>query len=79
MANEHAWVRVSADARTIFEGTAGPGQMLETSAEEMLIVATGNAGAFQIYINGTDWGALGGSGEVVRRAWNPVGEVPLEN
>jgi len=79
MANEHAWVRVSADARTIFEGTAGPGQMLETSAEEMLIVATGNAGAFQIYINGTDWGTLGGSGEVVRRAWNPVGEVPLED
>ncbi len=79
MANEHAWVRVSADARTIFEGTAAPGQMVETSAEEMLIVATGNAGAFQLYINGTDWGTLGGSGEVVRRAWNPVGEVPLEN
>lgn len=79
MANEHAWVRVSADARTIFEGTAAPGQMLETSAEEMLIIATGNAGAFQLYINGTDWGTLGGSGEVVRRAWNPVGEVPLEN
>lgn len=79
MANEHAWVRVTADARTIFEGTAGPGQMLETSAEEMLIVATGNAGAFQIYINGTDWGTLGGPGEVVRRAWNPLGEVPLEN
>ncbi len=53
--------------------------MLETSAKEMLIVATGNAGAFQLYINGTDWGTLGGSGEVVRRAWNPVGEVPLED
>jgi cytoskeleton protein RodZ len=79
MANEHAWVRVSADDRIIFEGTADPGQMLETSAEGMLIVATGNGGAFQIYINGTDWGTLGGSGEVVRRAWNPVGEVPLED
>jgi hypothetical protein len=79
MANEHAWVRVSADDRIIFEGTAEPGQMVETSAESMLIVATGNAGAFQIYINGTDWGTLGDSGEVVRRAWNPVGEVPLED
>lgn len=79
LSNEHAWIRVSADARTIFEGTADSGQMLETSAEEMLIVATGNGGAFQLYINGTDWGPLGGPGEVVRRAWNPVGEVPLEN
>jgi len=79
LSNEHAWIRVSADARIIFEGMAAPGQMLETSASEMLIVATGNAGAFQLYINGTDWGTLGEPGEVVRRAWNPVGEVPLEN
>lgn len=79
VANEHAWIRVSTDANIIFEGTATSGQTLETSAEEMLIVATGNGGAFELYINGTDWGTLGGPGEVVRRAWNPVGEVPLEN
>ena len=79
VANEHAWIRVSSDASIIFEGTAAPGQTLETSAEEMLIVSTGNGGAFELYINGTDWGALGSPGEVVRRAWNPVGEVPLEN
>ncbi len=79
VANEHAWIRVSADASIIFEGTAAPGQTLDTSADEMLIVATGNGGAFQLYINGTDWGPLGDPGGVVRRAWNPVGEVPLEN
>ena len=79
VANEHAWIRVSSDANIIFEGTATPGQTLETSAQEMLIVATGNGDAFDLYINGTDWGTLGGPGEVVRRAWNPVGEVPLEN
>ena len=79
VANEHAWIRVSTDASIIFEGTATPGQTLETSATEMLIVATGNGGAFELYINGTDWGTLGAPGEVVRRAWNPVGEVPLEN
>lgn len=79
VANEHAWVRVSADANIIFEGIAAPDQILEASANEMLIVATGNSGAFQLYINGTDWGVLGGPGEVVRRAWNPIGEVPLEN
>jgi cytoskeletal protein RodZ len=79
VANEHAWIRVSTDANIVFEGTAAPGQTLETSAAEMLIVATGNGGAFQLYINGTDWGTLGGPGEVIRRAWNTVGEVPLEN
>ncbi|MBN2393054.1 MAG: helix-turn-helix domain-containing protein [Anaerolineae bacterium] len=79
VANEHAWIRVSSDANIVFEGMAAPGQTLETSAEEMLIVSTGNGGAFELYINGTGWGTLGGSGEVVRRAWNPVGEVPLEN
>ena len=34
--------------------------------------------SFHLYINGTDWGQLGNSGEVVRRAWSPTGEVSLE-
>jgi len=79
VSNEHAWIRVSADASMIFEGIAASGQILEASATEMLIVATGNAGAFQLYINGASWGPLGGPGGVVRRAWNPIGEVPLES
>lgn len=79
VAKEHAWISISADASIVFQDTAVPGQVLEASAGEMLIVATGNGGAFDLYINGTTWGSLGVSGEVVRRAWNSVGEVPLEN
>lgn len=78
VANENAWISVSADANIVFQGIAAPGQIIEATADEMLIVATGNGGAFQLYINGTDWGLLGETGVVVRRAWNPIGEVPLE-
>ena len=78
VANEHAWVSVSADATIIFQGVADPNQVIEATADEILIIATGNGGAFQIYLNGTDLGLLGAQGEVVRRAWNPTGEVPLE-
>ena len=75
---EHAWVSLSADERIDFQGIAETGQVLETSAQEIIIVATGNGGAFRLYINGTDWGMLGEQGEIVRRAWSPTGEVALE-
>lgn len=78
VANEHAWVSVSADANIIFQGIAETGQTIQATASEMLIVATGNGGAFTLTINGTDWGALGGQGEVVRRAWGPAGEANLD-
>ncbi|HOT91894.1 MAG TPA: DUF4115 domain-containing protein [Anaerolineae bacterium] len=75
---ENAWISVSADANLVFQGIAAPGQVIEATANEMLLVATGNGGAFHLYINGTDWGPLGKTGEIVRRAWTPFGEVPLE-
>ncbi len=77
VANANAWISVSADANVVFQGIAAPGQVIEAAAGEMLTIATGNGGAFQLYINGTDWGLLGAAGEVVRRAWTPGGEVPL--
>lgn len=75
----HTWVRVSADAAVVFEGIAEPQQVVEASAREILIVTTGNGGAFQLYVNGTDWGMLGRQDEVVRRAWTPQGETALED
>lgn len=75
---EHAWVSLSADERIEFQGVAETGQVLETSAQEIIIVSTGNGGAFRLYVNGTDWGMLGEQGEIVRRAWSPTGEVALE-
>jgi transcriptional regulator with XRE-family HTH domain len=77
--NNHAWISVSADAQVIFQGVAEPNQSIEAIADEITIVTTGNAGAFQLYVNGTDWGQLGEMGEVVRRAWTPEGETSLDS
>jgi transcriptional regulator with XRE-family HTH domain len=73
----HAWISVSADERIVFQGIAGPEQALEAVAGEMIIVSTGNGGAFRLFVNGEDWGVLGEQGQVVRKAWTPAGETPL--
>jgi hypothetical protein len=78
VAREHAWISVSADSEVVFQGFAEANQELESSADEMLIVATGHGGAFELYVNGADWGLLGNMNEVVRRAWVPGGEVSME-
>ncbi|MBN2002611.1 MAG: helix-turn-helix domain-containing protein [Anaerolineae bacterium] len=77
VAKEHAWVSVSADDEIIFQGIATPEQVLEAAAGEILIVSTGNGGAFQISVNGGELEDLGAPGEVVRRAWSPDGEIPM--
>jgi len=76
---EHAWVRIAADANVAFEGIATPGQALQFAARESLTVATGNGGAFHLYVNNDDWGALGAEGQVVRRGWSPTGELALQS
>lgn len=76
---EHAWVRIATDANVVFEGIAAPGQSLQFVARESLTVATGNGGAFHLYVNNDDWGALGAEGQVVRRGWSPTGEVALQS
>ncbi len=74
-----AWVSVSADERVVFQGIAQPQQPVQADAGELLIVSTGNAGAFDLFVNGTAWGPLGDQGEIVRRAWSPAGEIALED
>lgn len=75
----HAWISVSADERIVFQGIAGPEQAVEAVANEIVIVSTGNGGAFRLFLNGTDWGVLGEQGQIVRRAWSPTGETPLND
>ncbi|MGC9398469.1 MAG: helix-turn-helix domain-containing protein [Anaerolineae bacterium] len=71
----HAWVRVIADETVVFQGVATPDQSVEATASERCTVETGNGGAFQLFLNGEDFGPLGQQGEIVRRAWSPAGEV----
>jgi len=75
----HAWISVSADATVAFQGIAEPQQVVDAVADEILIVTTGNGGAFRLFVNGTDWGMLGEQGEILRRAWTPQGETSLED
>lgn len=75
---QHVWVRVVADDAVIFQGIAAPGQPLQAVASTQAQVETGNGGAFNLAINGVDWGALGGAGQIVRRAWSPQGEIALQ-
>jgi len=75
----HAWISVSADNAVVFQGVADPQNVIEASANEILIVSTGDGGAFRIFVNGTDWDVLGEPSEVVRRAWTPLGETTLED
>jgi cytoskeletal protein RodZ len=77
--NSSAWISISADNQVVFQGIAEAQQILEAVAEEILIIATGNGGAFQLYVNGTDWDLLGEQGVVVRRAWSPQGEIQPED
>ncbi len=77
--NSNAWISISADSEVVFQGIAESQQVLEAVAQEFLIVATGNGGAFRLYVNGTDWDLLGAQGAVVRRAWSPQGEIPPED
>ncbi len=74
---EHAWVRVVADGEVVFQGVATPGQPLQAVARAQCAVETGNGGAFNLTVNGVDWGALGGVGQISRRAWTPTGETPV--
>lgn len=72
---ESAWVSVSADATVIFQGVADPAQPIQTTAQELVIINTGNGAAFRLYVNSADWGLLGDVGEIVQRSWTPSGEV----
>jgi transcriptional regulator with XRE-family HTH domain len=77
-AQAHAWVRVVADGETVYQGVAATDQTIGATASDRILVETGNGGAFRLSVNGDDWGALGGQGAVVRRAWSPTGEVELQ-
>ncbi len=72
---EHAWVRVTTDGMTSFEGMLTPGQSLAWEAREQLIVETGNGAAFNFVVNGRTMGPLGERDKITIRAWSPRGEV----
>lgn len=71
----HAWVRLTADGVVVFQGIATPGTPLVAQGKEKVLVETGSAGSFLLYVNDTLWGTLGAQDQIVRRAWTPTGET----
>ncbi len=71
----HAWVRLIADGVVVFQGIATPGTPLVAQGREKVLVETGSAGSFLLYVNDAAWGTLGAQDQIVRRAWTPTGET----
>ncbi len=77
-ASEHVWVRVTADGQTAFEGMLASNATQSWTAQDQIIVETGNAAALTVTRNGQT-SVLGNRGQVVARAWGrgTVEDVPI--
>jgi transcriptional regulator with XRE-family HTH domain len=68
-ARERAWVRVKVDGNVVFEGIPPTGPGTPFNANENVQIETGNAGAFDIILNGTRLGPLGARNETVSKTY----------
>ena len=65
--NDRCWTQIDVDDKTVFEGTAEPGQKMEYDGKSKVVVVAGNAGAVSLVWNGNDLGPMGNVGQVVER------------
>ncbi|MCL5997023.1 MAG: helix-turn-helix domain-containing protein [Chloroflexi bacterium] len=77
-ARERAWVRVKVDGNIVYEGIPAIGPSALWQAQNTVGIETGNAGAFDIIINGTRLGAAGTRNATVHVTWDATGKV-IEN
>jgi hypothetical protein len=75
---EHVWARITLDGQTAYEGMLDPSMARDWTAQEEIIVETGNAAGLTVRQGGQD-SVLGARGEIVARAWGRRGpvDVPL--
>ena len=72
---QRVWVQVTGDYEVLFTGRLLPGNAYDYSAEEILEILTGNAGALQIYFNDQSIGSPGLDGQVVDILFNQNGQI----
>ncbi len=65
-----SWLRVEADGKLLLEETARPGFSRVFEARREVQIATGNAGAVQVAVNGRPLGVMGASGENLTRTYS---------
>ncbi len=73
VANQSAFVRVSADGRQIFNARVIGGNAYQFSASTRIELITGNAAAIKVTFNGSSLGVLGSMGQVVDLIFNSTG------
>jgi len=74
-AREHAWVRVKVDGNVVYEGMPSIGPTVPWSAKSKISIETGNAGAFEVIVNGVRTGAVGERNTVARKVWDLSGQM----
>jgi cytoskeleton protein RodZ len=62
--SDRSWLSVTADGETVFEGTSEAGFEETWTAEDTLVLTTGNAGGVEVSINGDDAVPVGTTGDV---------------
>ena len=67
--NGECWTRVFVDGVFAYEGVPAAGQIMDWHAVEGVTIRVGNAAGIEVSMNGQNYGALGGIGEVVERTF----------
>jgi cytoskeletal protein RodZ len=71
-ANGRSWLQVTtASGKELFQGVLQAGQVKTFTDKQRVKLVVGNAGAIGLTVNGTDVGAPGRSGQVVRVQFGP--------
>ena len=70
---QREWIRVSVDGSVEFEGRIVVGENYSYSGNTEIIVYTGNAAAFRIFLNEQDLGVVGIEGEVIELLFSRSG------
>jgi cytoskeletal protein RodZ len=68
---DESWVRVTADGKTLFEGTLQKGTQQSFAAEKQLTIRSGNAGAVLVSVNQKEAQPLGKIGDVKQVTFTP--------
>jgi cytoskeletal protein RodZ len=67
---DQCWTLVTADNKTIYEGTPQAGDTLTWEAEQNITLKVGNAGGIDIVYNGQTMGKMGIKGEVLVKTYS---------
>jgi cytoskeleton protein RodZ len=72
---QRTWVRIVQDGEVAFEGQAVPGDLLQYTGSQSIVVVAGNGGGLSASYNGQDIGPLGSDGQAVEVIFTPSGRT----